>query len=330
MTDVWQHTSHLQADQLKLGNNIGDAVFNYGIAIGEGGLGAKLGERYLAQTRFGSFLQGFTETTVDGKLLNDPIVSQPVENKPVESQPTKPSPLIDAIRQAKAGGDETLIARSAATPAATPIEQGFTGSVRLRTFSDGSQVAFDNNHVLVSTKNGAHMWFKNKQSFLGLRDQLDLKRVVQPSAEGGTGQTSADVFLKKGRLGSDLGSGTTNFFSPEGQTYVFSDGLKLSTDITQRVTEVETPFAKIFSPQRGSWRYNLSADMPSPVVPTAGTIGAVSAPKPIEVNLTNFTSSGRPYKKGLEGALGQMMLERAGDIGTSVFEHYVLIRGDDK
>jgi len=314
MHDVWVNTSNLEADKVKLGNNLGEAVFNYGLAIGEGGLGAQLGEKFLAPTRFGSFLQGFTETTVDGKLLNDPIDKQ----------------LLPGISKLAAAGDRLPTAGDT-LPSATPTAPAFTGNVKLRTLSDGSQVAFDGKNVFVSTKDGAHMWFRQKQSFLGLNNQLDLKRVVRLSTDEAQPlqfYNSADVFLKKGRFGTDLLSNATPEASPQGQTYSFSDGMKVFADANERVFEVGTPGARVYSPRRGNWHYNpianLEDELPSPVVPKATTIGTVSVPKPTEINLVKFTDTSRPYEKGFEAALGQMMIERGGDIGTSVVERYLL------
>jgi hypothetical protein len=211
---------------------------------------------------------------------------------------------------------------------AKPAVPGFSGDVTLRTLKDGSQVAFDSNHVYVSTKDGAHMWFRHKESFLGLRDQVDLKRVVHSNEQEGISNFT-DVFLRKGRLEAGLGPTPEAPAGTDGATYEFSNGVKLFTNESQRVFEVNTPGARAFSPQRGHWRFNSIANlnlesMPPPAVPTASTIGAVSAPTLGEVNLVKFTSSGRPLERGFVAALGQLALERAGDIGTAVFEHDII------
>ncbi len=70
MADTWQNPNNLEKNKKWLGDNIGDAVVNYGMAIVAGGVGAHFAEHKLAGTRFGEIISGQKVSHFDAKGMN--------------------------------------------------------------------------------------------------------------------------------------------------------------------------------------------------------------------------------------------------------------------
>ncbi|MBU6455277.1 MAG: hypothetical protein KGS72_26135 [Cyanobacteria bacterium REEB67] len=332
MADVWANPGSLEANKSVLGHNVGDAVFNYSLAVGGGVAGARLGEKYLATTKLGTVLQGFKETEITAEQLAKSL-GQP-ENKP-------------------AGIMARAFVRDGGGSAADGLP--FTGSIRMRELPNGTHIgSTSDGSVMVTTADGTALSFKNTRSLFGLRNNLQLSKILHAGGDetdiltGMYGSTPTGF----GRTGADLrrphttphtqiiGQDPANYFeapdavnegliskSPQISSDVLRDlksdvdqphPVKLTTGAQGALEAVEAGGAKLFTGPGGSWQLSLGDG--SAALPFRFNLQAAS------FDLGVIGDRYRDLKKGAEVALSEGMIERAGDIGSSIFEHQVLVR----
>ncbi len=150
MNDGWHNPGNLEQNKKILGQNVGDAVFNYGLAVVGGGAGAAFGERYLESTKIGEFLSGQKVTHFDG---NSPPASV-IESKF----------KAHGVRPSKADSESLL-------PSSSPGHLQYT----MRQFNDGSSLitASDGTGILRHSS-GPELWFKSKQNWWSMQPEVEL------------------------------------------------------------------------------------------------------------------------------------------------------------
>ncbi len=276
MGDVWVHPEKLNQDKKVLGSNLGDAVFNYGLAIGGGIAGAGLGEKYLATTKLGTILQGFKETNVTAEALGKLV-----------SDPTRAHDPLARMANAFSRRGASLDASTSAsgTAAGAPGEMPFTGSMRLRSMGDGSQIgSTGDGSLMVITREGTALWFKNNRSLFGLRNKLDLAKVMHESGDETdvlTGMYSPTKVYTYGRPGTgESGQGphlygkdpavyfeappaeegpsqATQVFGKPTQSYTARDGTRFVTGKTGSISEVQTGGNRFYLDNKGTWKMTM-------------------------------------------------------------------------
>jgi hypothetical protein len=362
MADVWSHPEQLNQDKKILGDNIGDAVFNYSLAIGGGIAGANLGEKYLATTKLGTILQGFKETEVSaealGKLVSDPTAGDhPLSNMARafsrRAVGLDASASTSASASSSSASDITGAADASSRSAATGDQLAIKGNMRLRHMPDGSQIgSTGDGSVMVLTKDGTALWFKNNRSLFGFRNKLDLAKVLHQggdetdvltgmysptttaaygkgSGAGQAGRSGAQIIGKDPSLYFDTptdpnaaeGSSDQVLGGRSGTSYTTVDGTKFTTGKSGNILAVEAGGNRVFLDAKGSWKLGL-ADVTAKPIDFAGL-----NLDPASFNLAAIQDRFETAKKGAEVGLTEIMLERAGDIGSSVFEHEVLVHG---
>ena len=309
MADVWVNPDNLSADKKTLGSNLGDAVFNYALAVGGGIAGARLGEQYLATTKVGTFLQGFKETEISAEQLSRSL-GQP------ENHAT------GMMARAFVRSEKGLDAVSA-----------LDGPIRMRAMPNGIHVGSSRDgSIIVTTADGTAISFKNERSFFGLRNNLKLAEVLHPGGDSDPVSSFAD-----------LGASATHFIGRDPAAYFDATPLKLTTDLEGSPAAIEAGGAHLYTGNKGGWHVNLGANTPAdfaPISKESGRQGSFSSLKnmlaelkqygvePGQLHLNVFSDRFNALKKGAEAGLSQGMIERAGDIGSSIFEHQVLVHGD--
>ena len=321
MADTWQHPENLEGNKNVLGNNLGDAVVNYSLAIAGGIGGAKLGENYLAKTKLGTILQGYKETEITAEALGKAVAEPATEGQPLGVM----ARAFDRNASADVG--------------ALPIK----GSLRMREMPDGSHVGTTRDgNVMVLTKDGTALLFKNSRVGL-FKDKLDLSKIFHQGGDetdiltGMYSPTTSGTFGLRGATGKSpfIGKDPSAYFdatppggvgSSAGSAHVRADATRFVTGQDGRITAVETDGNHLFTDQNGNWHLGLAP----------GDAGASAAGRPSSFfnldlspatfNLGGLTDRFRALKKGAEVGLTESLMARVGDIGSSVFEHEVLIR----
>ncbi len=371
MSDVWENPGKLEQDKKVLGSNLGDAVFNYSLAIAGGVAGANLGEKYLATTKLGEVLQGFKETEVTaahlGKLVNDPARAGDPLAKMAKAFSRRGATFdagldggLDAGVDAKVsptGGasaaDGTSSAGGAPGADGAAGELPFKGSMRLKHMPDGSQIGSTaDGSVMVMTRDGTALWFKNNRSLFGLRNKLDLAKVLHSGGDETdvlTGMYSPTTMRSYGRgsggasatgakpgdphfIGKDpslyfdgppeggAAPGSSKVLGAGAQARTTIDGTTFVTGAAGNISAVESGGNRVFLDSKGSWKMSMGDGSP---------LGSDLVGK--DMDGANFKLGSIPdrldaAKKGAEVGLTEIMLERGGDIGSSLIEHEVLIK----
>jgi hypothetical protein len=346
MSDVWAHPENLNQDKKVLGDNLGDAVFNYSLAVGGGVAGAGLGEKYLATTRLGEILQGFKETDVSAEALGKLVADPTKAHEPLAR-------MANAFSRRAAGLDATTGA-SGTAGGTTPGEMPFTGSMRLRTMADGSQIgSTGDGSLMVMTKDGTALYFKNNRSMFGLRNKLDLAKVMHQGGDETdvlTGMYSPTRVYTYGRpsggAAGDTGHGphfygkdpavyfdapppadgaaagaenpTRWVFGKPSQSYTAKDGTKFETGRTGSISAVETGGNRVYLNNKGKWTMSVGEG------PENTDFAGINL-DPANFSLGSIPDRMETAKKGAEVGLTEIMLERGGDIGSSLIEHEVLV-----
>ena len=142
MRDVWSNPQNLERDKKWLGNNIGDAAVNYGMAVVGGGGGAFFGERYLESTKLGELLSGQKVTHFSARSFpEDSAVGKDI--------------------------------KSFLTPK-TDMEAKALRQFTLHEFRDGSSLLHSSDGVgLLKPSSGGEIWFKSQQSWWSLRPTIE-------------------------------------------------------------------------------------------------------------------------------------------------------------
>jgi hypothetical protein len=335
MADVWANPGRLEANKSVLGRNVGDAVFNYSLAVGGGVAGARIGEKYLATTKLGTVLQGFKETEITAEQLARSL-GQP-ENKP-------------------AGIMARAFVRDGGGSAADGLP--FSGSIRMRELPDGTHIgSTSDGSVMVTTADGTALSFKNSRSLFGLRNNLQLAKILHAGGDetdiltGMYGSTPTGF----GRSGADLRTPRTHIIGKDPASYFDTPGaaaaegftpsslspsahisadvlrdlksdfgqphpVKLTTGARGAIEAVEAGGAKLFTTHGGGWQLSLGDGAAAAKIPFHFNLQAAS------FDLGVIGDRYRALKKGAEVALSEGMIERIGDIGSSIFEHEVLVR----
>jgi hypothetical protein len=145
MHDTWNNPAKLTFDKKWLGGNVGDALFNYGVAIGAGGSGAYFGERAIETTKFGELLSGQKVTHFDTSA---------------------------AASKLDSSGDRLITPFQSLLNLAQP-ERPFS-SYSLREFADGTKLITSNDGLAILTpKSGPDLWFKSKQDWWSLNPTVE-------------------------------------------------------------------------------------------------------------------------------------------------------------
>ncbi|MBS1997497.1 MAG: hypothetical protein JSS86_14350 [Cyanobacteria bacterium SZAS LIN-2] len=327
MSDTWAHPENLELDKKVLGHNIGDAVVNYGLAVGGGIAGARLGENYLATTKLGTILQGYKETEVSAEALGK-ILAEPA---------TAGEPL---------GVMARAFERTTGT-AGTP-ELPINGPMRMREMPDGSHIgSTKDGNVMVLTRDGTALWFKNNRSAFGFRDKLELAKVLHQGGDetdiltGMFSPTTSGSFGAHGAASKSpfIGKDPASYFEAPGAsadaaqaaaktgTYTTVDGTKFLTGQDGVLSSVETGGNRVFLDQKGKWHLGMAEAPPSSSPSPARAFDFLHLDlSPATFNLGGLTDRFRDLKKGAEVGLTESVLARMGDIGSGVLEHEVLIR----
>lgn len=136
MQDAWQNPKNLELDKKLLGRNIGDAIFNYGLAVASGGAGAYFGERALESRRLGQWLSGQKVTHFDNN-----------SEKGFESVQDK----FDSHMQEIAGPRQV---------------KPHNAKFELRQFNDGTELITSSDGLaMLRPANGHEIWFKSQQNW---------------------------------------------------------------------------------------------------------------------------------------------------------------------
>jgi len=324
MYDVWLHPENLDSDKKLLGNNLGDAVFNYSLAVVGGVAGSSLGDKYLATRKLGTLLQGFKETNVSAESINR-----------ILTDPHSPQPLAAMV---KAFARRNIV-DSGATNASPQAEAApFKGAMRMRSMADGSHVGSSvDGSVMILTKDGTALWFKNTPSFFGLRNKLDLAKVFHPSGDETdvlTGIYSPTAMMGQptrsgGRGTGFIGKDPAGYFEEpslrsEHPTYASINGSRFITGANGTLSAVESGGNRVTVDEKGRWKLSLFPDLPHSLDLPRGLPKANITSDQFNMNV--IVDRMDSAKKGAEGGLSQIVLERAGDIGSAIFEHQVLIQ----
>ena len=328
MSDTWVHLERLNQDKAVLGDNLGDAVLNYSVAIVGGITGAKLGEKYLATTKLGSVLQGFKETEISAEALGK-LVAEPAS----AGQPLGAMARAFGRRSVNLDGAVDPLKTTGGAPEQLPIK----GSMRLREMPDGSHIGSTRDGaVLVLTKDGTALYFKNNRSVFGLRNKLDLAKVLHQGGDETdvlTSMYSPTTMPTFGSRPGFIGKDPSAYFEtpPSGgsagaagahphPTYTTIDGTKFVTGREGTITAVESGGNRAFIDSKGRWKLGLAASVPKGSDVFSMNLSAAN------FNLGSIPDRFSEMKKGAEVGISEVMLERGGDIGSSIFEHEVLVR----
>lgn len=142
MQDAWNNPQNLEKDKKWLGNNVGDAALNYGLAIVGGGGGAFFGERYLESTKLGEIISGQKVTHFSARSFPDD------------------NALAKNIKSFAALNPEL----SAKAP------QQFT----LHEFRDGTSLLHSSDGIgLLKPSSGEEIWFKARQNWWSLQPTIE-------------------------------------------------------------------------------------------------------------------------------------------------------------
>jgi hypothetical protein len=200
--------------------------------------------------------------------------------------------------------------------------------------------------LMVMTKDGTALWFKNNRSLFGLRNKLDLAKVMHQGGDetdvltgmysptktytygrSPTGETGSDghfygkdpaVYFDSPPDGAAAG-GPKRVFGQADQSYTAKDGTRFVTGKTGSISSVEAGGNRVFLDNKGSWKMTMGGGAPK------GTDFAgidFSLPK---IDLGSIPDRMETAKKGAEVGITEIMMERGGDIGSSLIEHEVLI-----
>lgn len=324
MQDVWDNPEHLEKAKVDLGNNVGDAVFNYSLAIGGGIAGAKLADRFLAPTKVGAFLQGYTEKRVTLAELE----ALAKANAPTGGAKKPLGEIATAFdKQARiAGGGST------GSGGASDLSKLVGKEVKLRELTDGTHVATTGDgNVLVLAKDGTGLWFDSHASMLGFRRKLELSRILHKDGThtdvnigGGSGGGAA------GKPSSFIGKDPSVYFEshPSGATtraqasssISTTDGTTITTGTRGLVAEVETSSGQLFQSIDGMWRY-----LPSGRAPTPEKVLGLKLEGPA-FNLQVMTDWLLGVKKGTHAGFGAKVYEQLGEIGSNIVQHEAALR----
>jgi hypothetical protein len=299
MADVWASPGNLEVDKKQLGNNVGDAVFNYALAVGGGVAGARIGEKYLATTRLGTVLQGFKETEVSA----------------------------DQLQKALGQGKETAVGAVARafvrdSGAKSPHDLPFDGPIRLRELSNGTHIGSTRDgSIIVTTADGTALSFKNNRSFFGLKNNIELTKIMHKGGDDTdilTGIYSPTRAFTPG-ADSQVDSHTEHFIGKDYSSYFSENSPRVTTSDYGKVRAVEAGGVRMTNTEGTGWKLNMTSQPNhAAVYKFSDTVGSFS--------LSSITDRFRSLKRGAEAGLSEAMLERAGDIGSSIFEHEVLVR----
>lgn len=327
MQDVWDNPDHLEKAKVDLGNNVGDAVFNYSLAIGGGIAGAKIADRYLAPTKLGAFLQGYTEKRVTLAEL-EALAKANVSSAPGSGAKKPLGEIATAFdKQAKISG-----ASGNGGGGTSDLSKLVGKEVKLRELPDGTNVATTGDgNVLVLAKDGTGLWFDSQTSMLGLRRKLELSRILHKDG------TYTDVSVVGGTPGGGA-AGKASFIGKDPSVYFEShpsgatahaknsssisttDGTTITTSSRGMVAEVETSSGQLFQSIDGMWRY-----LPSGRAPTPEKVLGLKLESPA-FNLQTMTDWLLGVKKGTHAGFGAKVYEQLGEIGSNIVQHEAALR----
>lgn len=146
MADTWQNPANLEKNKKWLGDNIGDAVVNYGMAIAAGGLGAHFAEHRLAGTRFGEILSGQKVSHFEARGLSG----------------------FESVQDKFDGYSQSFL-RNKLMDSSAPKMQ-FT----VREFNNGSKLITSNDGLSVlRTTSGDENWFKTTHNWGSLKPKVE-------------------------------------------------------------------------------------------------------------------------------------------------------------
>ncbi len=319
MQDVWENPEHLEKAKVDLGNNVGDAVFNYGLAIGGGIAGAKLADRYLAPTKFGAFLQGYTEKRVAAAEIEAALAKTTAPPASASSPGTKPL-----------GEIATAFGKQAKIESAThgiDLNKLLGKEIKLRELPDGTQFAStQDGNVLVLAKDGTGLWFESQTSMLGLRRKLELSRIlhadgthtdvnmVMGSSAGGVGKSSSfigkdpSIYFESHPSGAKTQAKSSSSIST-------GDGTTITTGTRGLIAEVETSSGQLFQSIDGMWRY-----MPSGRGAATDKVLGLKLQNH-SFNIQTMTDWLLGVKKGTHAGFGARVYEQVGEIGSNIVQH---------
>lgn len=325
MQAVWDDPGQLEKAKVDLGNNVGDAVFNYSLAIGGGIAGAKIADRYLAPTKVGSWLQGYTEKRVSAAELE--VLANATTSTAPKAAGSKPlGEIATALnKQAKI---------TASNQGTSHDLSKLTGKeIKLRELPDGTHVATTGDgNVLVLAKDGTGLWFDSHTSMLGLRRKLELSRILHNDG------THTDVTHIAGSHGSAGAGKPSSFIGRDPSVYFEShpsgatthartsstvntaDGTAITTSARGLVAEVETTSGQLFKSVDGMWRY-LPAGRNAPI----GKVLGMKLESP-SFNLQTMTDWLLGVKKGTNAGFGAKVYEQMGEIGSNIVQHEAALR----
>lgn len=299
MSAVWRNPESLELQKVQLGNNLGDAALNYGLGIAGGIAGAKLTERFIAPTRLGGWLQGFKETTISAGELNNMVP------KPAGSESGR-------MTNSFAGGTRSSGGAGLDLPA---------GKVKLRELPDGSKIgSASDGSVVVLTKDGTAMYFKNQSSILGLKRNLELQRVVH--ADGTHADLSVSTLQAAGKPNGVIGRDPSFYFDGGGreagtaESFQIGNGTRISTDARGAIRHLQTESGNVVHSLKGDWQYK----------PAGGKDTTGLELKFPAYSLKTTTDWLLGYKKGAQLGVVSKFMDTVSELGSGIVQHEIILR----
>ena len=300
MSAVWENPGKLEAQKLKLGNDLGDAALNYGLGIAGGLAGAKLTEKFVAPTKLGSWLQGFKETTVSAEEIGAMVPKT-------------------AGADSNIGSMKNSFAGRTPDDFAAPSFDLAAGKVKLRELPDGSKIgSMSDGSVLVMTNDGTAMYFKNTPSMFGLKRNLELQRVLH--ADGAHADLSAASLEAVSRPSGFAGRDPSDYLdggarpSRTGEPIQVSNGTHVTTDARGSIQSLQTESGNTVHLQKGDWQFK-----PGGSTDSAGLDLKIQA-----FSLKTTTDWLLGYRRSAQVGGISNFLNNVSEIGSGIVQHEII------
>ncbi|HEY9676678.1 MAG TPA: hypothetical protein V6C76_01655 [Drouetiella sp.] len=254
---VWNDPRTLKENQQKLGNNLGEFATNLALSVAGGFATEGIAEK-VAQTRVGSFIQGYSELKVKVSDL-DPAMQDIFKKKYEQSSSSEAAPVAANGQKVDAliGGQSADLGNAAAKKS---MDDWMQSTVTLKQFKDGTRVGVTADTLTVANPDGLTYAFdRAKPKFLGLDSGMKLTQVKDPIKPN----SPLDMLIKSGRLSEVADTYATSHTVANGldsRTFESSAGrVNIKTDGTKNIREVSSKEDAISQLANGRWQYGFKA-----------------------------------------------------------------------
>lgn len=353
-SDVWNNPEDLELQKRNLGNRVGDAIVNYGAAVGSGIVGATLAERVIAPSALGEYIQGFKTVrakineagtpAADGTAKTQEKDVLKNKNLPEQAQENIELLLIKADRSVRDHVAQGGLNMDLQHSLVSDLVNG-KDSLVIREFTDGPNIA-STSDGMVYVSGDANMpvaVFKTQRSFFNPFGKLELKGIYD-----------GESFRSLSSLPSDriAGFGGKDF-APGLHDGVLKPRLAKPRDSEAREAGAASSTGKEESAGIGlsggstlfnsNGRWLLEKTPAQPIEPAntgaSNNSGKLEArlyfsrkqnPESLVVDIDDLTSLPGELARGTSVSLGEEIFLRAADVGTGLTTEWAVPSDKEK